>query len=53
MNEPHRDFSAAAELAELTELILSQIRKLAELHEEGILTDEEFTTKKAELLARL
>ncbi len=53
MNEARRDFSPAAEMAELTELIVGQIRKLAELHEAGILTDEEFTAKKAELLERL
>src|SRR5919204_2663126 len=30
-----------------------QIRKLADLHDEGILTDEEFETKKRELLSRI
>ena len=53
MNESHRDFSPVAELAELTELIVGQIRKLAELHEAGILTDEELSAKKQELLSRL
>jgi len=53
MNEQRRDFNAAAEMAEMTELVVAQIRKLAELHETGILTEEEFTAKKAELLARL
>lgn len=33
--------------------VLSQIKKLGELHAAGILTDEEFQTKKKELLARL
>src|ERR671937_1551338 len=33
--------------------INEQIRKLAELHGEGILTDEEFETKKRELLSRI
>lgn len=33
--------------------LMDAIRKLGELHQEGILTDEEFSTKKAELLARL
>ncbi|MBT0995535.1 PH domain-containing protein [Cellulomonas sp. DKR-3] len=33
--------------------VMRQIRKLAELHQAGILTDEEFTSKKAELLSRL
>jgi uncharacterized membrane protein YeaQ/YmgE (transglycosylase-associated protein family) len=33
--------------------INEQIRKLAELHDEGVLTDEEFETKKRELLSRI
>ncbi len=33
--------------------VLASIEKLAELHSRGILTDEEFTAKKEELLARL
>jgi hypothetical protein len=33
--------------------IFEQIRRLGELHEAGILTDEEFAEKKAELLRRL
>ena len=33
--------------------IYSQIEKLAELHHAGILTDEEFAAKKAELLKRI
>ena len=33
--------------------IYAQIEKLAELHHAGILTDEEFTAKKAELLKRI
>ena len=33
--------------------IMDEIRQLAELHTSGILTDEEFNAKKAELLARL
>lgn len=54
MNDQAQDFaSGAARLAELTDLIVGQIRKLAELHEEGLLSEEEFTAKKAELLARL
>jgi hypothetical protein len=54
MNEQAGDFaSGAARKAELTEMIIDQIRKLSELHEEGILTDEEFTAKKTELLSRL
>lgn len=53
MNEARRGFSPTVEMAELTELVVGQIRKLAELHEAGILTDEEFSAKKAELLDRL
>ncbi len=54
MNEQPNDFaSGAARMAELTDMIVDQIRKLAALHEEGILTEEEFSAKKAELLARL
>lgn len=53
MNEQRRDFNAAAEMAEMTELVVGQIKRLAELHEAAILTDEEFAAKKQELLARL
>ena len=54
MNDEAKDFAGgAARMAELTDMIFDQIRKLAELHEEGILTDEEFTSKKAEFLSRL
>ena len=54
MNEQRRDFEDhAARVAGLTDIWIDQIRKLAELHEQGILTDEEFTAKKQELLSRL
>jgi hypothetical protein len=53
MNHPPRDFDPAAAMAEMTEVVVVQIRKLAELQEAGILTEEEFTAKKAELLARI
>jgi hypothetical protein len=33
--------------------INEQIRKLADLHDDGVLTDEEFETKKRELLDRI
>lgn len=33
--------------------VMGQLQKLGELHAAGILTDEEFATKKAELLSRL
>ena len=35
------------------EAIYDKIRLLAELHKEGILTDDEFTSKKAEMLAKI
>jgi len=35
------------------EQVTEQIRKLGELRDEGVLTDEEFETKKQELLSRL
>ena len=54
MNEQRRDFEDhTARISELTNIWIDQIRKLAELHEEGILTDEEFAAKKQELLSRL
>jgi uncharacterized membrane protein YeaQ/YmgE (transglycosylase-associated protein family) len=40
---------AQAEVQDVTE----QIRKLGELHEQGVLTDEEFESKKRELLSKL
>ncbi|MEI2819287.1 MAG: PH domain-containing protein [Marmoricola sp.] len=43
----------AAAPASTEEDILGKIRQLGELHKADILSDEEFTTKKAELLARL
>lgn len=42
-----------AALAELTQVVVHQIKMLAKLHDEGVLTDEEFTAKKQELLSRL
>jgi hypothetical protein len=54
MNEMPNDPSANfAGLVQLTDVIVDQIRKLAQLHEDGILTDEEFQAKKKELLSRL
>lgn len=54
MNDQAEEFAiGAATIAELTDMTIDQIRRLAELHEEGILTDEEFTAKKTELLSRL
>jgi len=40
---------AQADVQDVTE----QIRKLGELHDQGVLTDDEFESKKRELLARL
>ena len=53
MHNRHEDFAeGAARMAELTDMIIDQIRKLAELRDEGILTDEEFAEKKQDLLSR-
>jgi len=49
MNEQQRkDFHEAAS----RQSVIHLIRELAELHKEGILTDEEFNSKKQELLSR-
>ncbi|NYE50153.1 hypothetical protein HDA32_005273 [Spinactinospora alkalitolerans] len=40
-------------VADSPRTVYDRIRELGRLHEEGLLTDEEFTTKKAELLDRL
>ena len=54
MDDQAKDFaSGAARMAELTDMVIENIRKLAQLHEEGILTDEEFTAKKTDMLSRL
>ena len=54
MNDQSTDLaSAAARIAALTEMVVDQIKKLADLHEKGILTDEEFSAKKTELLSRV
>jgi hypothetical protein len=37
----------------ISEDVPAQIRKLADLHDAGIVTDEEFAAKKADLLARM
>jgi uncharacterized membrane protein YeaQ/YmgE (transglycosylase-associated protein family) len=42
-----------AEVRTGSESLPDQLRKLGELHDAGVLTDEEFETKKAELLARM
>ncbi|MEV0613488.1 DUF4429 domain-containing protein [Nonomuraea sp. NPDC050404] len=43
----------AAQLTADTRSVYDRIRELGRLHEEGLLTDEEFTSKKTELLNRL
>ena len=42
-----------AAIAELTFVVIEQIKQLAELHGSGVLTEEEFAAKKTELLARI
>jgi hypothetical protein len=54
MNAQPDDFAeGAARLAQMDDMTIDKIRKLAELHKEGILTDEEFSEKKADLLKHL
>jgi hypothetical protein len=54
MNDSTSEFQEGlARMAAMTDVIVDQIRKLAELREAGVLTDEEFTAKKQELLSRL
>lgn len=45
--------ASAASQTPASESTIDQLKKLGELRDAGILTDEEFTSKKAELLARL
>jgi Short C-terminal domain len=47
------EHSPSAKAATGHDAIFASIERLAELHKRGVLTDEEFSTKKAELLARL
>lgn len=54
MNEQHKNSKSDSSRAiELTDIIVDRISKLAVLHEAGILSDKEFSEKKAELLAAL
>jgi uncharacterized membrane protein YeaQ/YmgE (transglycosylase-associated protein family) len=46
-------FGSPAKRAYKREDTAEQLRKLSELHDEGVISDEEFERKKAELLARL
>lgn len=53
MNDQSGDFaSEAARMTEMTDIVIDQIRKLAALRDEGILTEEEFEHKKRDLLER-
>lgn len=50
MDEQQRkDFNEAAS----RQMAINMLKQLAELHKDGILTDEEFNSKKQELLSRL
>ncbi len=48
-SEPEGDVPPGQEVADNSDY-LDELEKLAELHEKGILTDEEFQAKKKELL---
>lgn len=50
---PPAAHSGRATGAHSQDMILSTIDRLADMHQRGILSDEEFRAKKAELLARL
>jgi hypothetical protein len=47
---PDAETPAAAPAAALADDVYDQLKKLGELHEAGILTDEEFQAKKSQLL---
>ncbi len=47
------DQPAAATPAPAASDPMEELKKLGELHTAGVLTDEEFNTKKAELLAKM
>ena len=44
---------ASAPVARQQDDVAAVLRKLASLHDEGLLTDEEFTAKRAEVIARM
>ena len=48
-DQQRKDFNEAAS----RQMAIHLLKELAELHKEGILTDEEFAAKKADLLAKL
>ena len=58
MSEHRGEFENEAERVRLAmdmkmEIFATQVRKLSELRGEGLLTDEEFSAKKAQLLSQL
>jgi hypothetical protein len=58
MHEQARDFGIGTDkfremMNMKMDIFAAQIRKLSELHEEGLLTEEEFSTAKAKLLGQL
>ena len=44
---------ASTPAAQQQDDVAAVLRKLASLHEEGLLTDEEYTAKRAEVIARM
>ena len=53
MDQPMEDMPATGANAPSSDSILTLIEKLARLRDSGVITDEEFNTKKSELLSRL
>jgi uncharacterized iron-regulated protein len=49
MNEHRPDFSEAAS----RQMAVHLLKELAELHKQGVLTDEEFAAKKKDLLDKI
>ena len=47
--QQRRDFNEAAS----RQIAINMLKQLADLHKDGVLTDEEFNSKKQELLSRL
>jgi Short C-terminal domain len=58
MHEQARDFRGGAEIFRemmdmKMEMFVAQLRKMGELREEGLLTEEEFSAAKAKLIEQL
>lgn len=53
LRHPAQEHSTAPPPADVQPCPMDQLKKLSELRNAGILTDEEFNAKKAELLARM